>query len=146
MKNNLDNLLLKANSRIFSNNSNTSTVDDILEKRNWLLFDERRILYQLKFYYKYFHLKSDETQIKQLFINNIIQRSERTDRNLRKPLNLDHKNSVGPYGKKSFSYNVVLLWNLLPANVQQGDYGENNTFDTCIRKILLSFRNNIYTV
>ena len=134
----LDEFMFRIYRKIFKTPSvHVKSNNCILQNMNWLLFNERRQVHCLKFFFKHVVNSDEGTPLKTLFTGVISSRIQRTIRTLRKPMNFDHIKS-GTYGQKSFTYYTVKLWNSLSHEIQTMKF--TSLFESAIRTKLVSSR------
>jgi hypothetical protein len=133
----IDSILFRAVKVILPTKSNTKKNKLILfERLNWLSAAERYELYMLKFIHKNIVSKTSLTNsLSEFFV-----KMPESDRNLRSKECFVVPRMRTEYGKDSFYYQAIQVWNCLPYEIKTCQ--SSKLFENQIREILLKCRND----
>ncbi|CAL8084704.1 unnamed protein product [Orchesella dallaii] len=139
-------IIRTANSVVLNNAKSTKTCEEryeVLEKLNWLTVEERLIVYSLNFVKK--NILCETSSLKDCFPS-FQQKSSSQDSEEQVCLR-NEKDFIVPrmrteFGKSTFYYRTIQMWNQLPAEVKEIQIEEG--FDYRLRQHILKDRTNIY--
>jgi len=110
---------------------------DIFEKLNWLSAAERYEIYSINFIYKHV---IQETSLTLLYAK-YFEKVDDSLRHTRQQMNFVIPRINTEYGKKSFYYQTIKMWNSLPLDIKQTE--SSASFDVRIRQLLLTRRQSL---
>ncbi|CAL8088493.1 unnamed protein product [Orchesella dallaii] len=122
---------------VLDNNYNKKVLSDIdiIDKLNWLLCQEKISVYTLNFIFKHV----TKTSSLNMCLDNFVKR-ESTGRGSKLEHNFFVPRMNTTFGKSSFLYRGITIWNKLPNSIKEIDNFKK--FDLAIRKSILMERKN----